>query len=139
MIVLDNNQKLNQFDATLTWEEHQVGAILHEIHQALRILQSQLKPTTIDLQAIPFAPGEEAKFVKILGRGEVTMTIDALGESTITETGFSGVWLVEHKNEQDERIAFQLEIAEIPALALTPKSEIAVSERRLANQLETHE
>jgi len=136
MTVLDNNQLQTTSDAPIYWDENQVVAILHEILRALTLLERQCESTVIDLQAFPFGPGEEDQLLKRLGHGEVAVTINSIGRSTITETAHAGVWLVDHRNEENERIAFQLEITEVPALIRTPKSDIEQSRVNLTNELD---
>ncbi len=136
MTVLDNIQLRGSPEDRALLVESRVGTILHQIHQALCLFHSQCKATTIDLKAQPFGPGEEELLLHHLGQGEVKITIDTMGCSTINETAFAGVWLVDHRNEQNERIAFQLEVDRIPTFACAPLVEIERSVMNLATQLE---
>ena len=36
--------------------------------------------------------------------------------SSVTETAFAGVWLVDYLNEQNQRLTLHLEITEIPSI-----------------------
>ena len=110
--------------------------VLHEILHALKRLQQQGQTTTIDLLAMPFGPGDEDQLRLTLGRGEVMARLDALGRSEIWETGFPGVWILEHDNSAGERIAWQVEITHIPAILQTPVEDLAESIDRLRGQLE---
>lgn len=93
-----------------------LAPLLSEIREALRVYLDAGTPTTIDLLAMPFGPGDEAALLRTLGTGEVSAELQALGCSRIWESRFGGVWLVEHANQLGERMALQVEIADVPVL-----------------------
>jgi hydrogenase-1 operon protein HyaF len=97
-------------------ETGNVLPLLHEIRHAVRRLAEGGEGAVIDLRSLPLAPGEEKKVEEALGQGEVSIRIDAMGPSTITETAIPGVWLVTHRNTEDEVVARFIEIARVPAL-----------------------
>jgi hydrogenase-1 operon protein HyaF len=109
--------------------------ILHEIHHALQRFATDGVPCCIDLRALPFGPGDEEALLKLLGRGEISLTMDSLGKSTIWETAFSGVWIVDHNNAEGERIALQVEIGSIPQIVLSQQLDIIDAIGRLEKQL----
>jgi hydrogenase-1 operon protein HyaF len=90
--------------------------ILSEVRHALARLIETGDPTQIDLGAMPFGPGDEARLMALLGNGEVSATIDALGPTRIRETAFGGVWIVEYLNTDEQRVALHLEIGEVPRI-----------------------
>lgn len=98
--------------------------ILHEIRHALKKLLETGKATTIDLRAIPMAPGEEQKIEEILGEGEISIKLEALGPSEIIETATAGVWLITHFNVEREVVGKFIEITRIPSLAESQKEDI---------------
>ena len=51
-----------------------------------------------------------------MGVGEVSAELRTLGPSRIWETGYAGIWLVDHTNEAGERLALQVEITDVPEL-----------------------
>ncbi len=110
--------------------------VLHEVRHALRRLIQERQPTVIDLGAIPFGPGDEAELMAVLGRGEIEATLDALGSSHITETSYPGVWLVDHRNAEDERTGFYIEVTEIPEILRAPRDDVVEGLDRLEAQLE---
>lgn len=110
--------------------------ILHEILHALRRLTDQGEPTTIDLLALPFGPGDEAALLSRLGDGEVRIELNSLGRSLIRETGYSGVWLIDHRNADGQRVALQIEIARIPAILLAQEDDLRDATRRLQERLD---
>lgn len=109
--------------------------IMHEILHALRKLKAQAEPTTIDLRAIPFGPGDEDDLLNLLGTGEITVELDSLGKSTIRESAYSGVWIVDHRNAEGERVALQIEITRVPAIIQSQAEDMAEAIIRLDDQL----
>ena len=101
--------------------------ILHEVRHALERLISTGEPTQIDLNAIPFGPGDEARLALLLGTGEVRATIEALGPTTVLETGIPGVWLVDYHNAEGERLALHLEITQCPEILRTQGADLATA------------
>ena len=93
--------------------------ILHEVRHALERLISRGEATRIDLNAIPFGPGDEVWLNALLGTGEVHATIEALGPTSVRETAIPGVWLVDHRNPEGERLALHLEVTCIPGILRT--------------------
>jgi len=90
--------------------------VLSEVRHALARLIEAGEPTQIDLGAMPFGPGDEERLMALLGIGEVTATVDALGPTRIRETAFGGVWIVEYLNAEEQRVALHLEIDEVPRM-----------------------
>jgi len=93
-----------------------VTPILNEIRHALKKLLKEGESTIIDLRALPMGPGEEQQLESLLGIGEVTANIDAMGPSTVNETLFSGVWLVTHRNTEDAILGKFIEITRYPSI-----------------------
>ncbi len=105
--------------------------ILHEIRHGLERLAATGEPTLIDLRAIPFGPGDEARLLERLGRGEVEARIHALGETLIRETAIPAVWLVDFLNAEGERIALHLQIDRIPSILMTQPEDLVEAPARL--------
>jgi hydrogenase-1 operon protein HyaF len=114
-----------------------LAPVLHEILHALKRLEQTGETTTIDLGAMPFGPGDEARLRETLGQGEVAARLDALGNSEIWESGYPGVWILEHHNSLGERIAWQIEVSPIPTILQTPAEDLAESIDRLDAELKT--
>ncbi|MES9831215.1 MAG: hydrogenase expression/formation protein [Candidatus Thiodiazotropha sp. LLP2] len=112
--------------------------ILHEILHALQRFATDDEPSCIDLRAIPFGPGDEEQLLSKLGEGEISVTMDSLGRSRIWETAFSGVWIIDHRNAEGERVALQVEIGRIPQIVLSQQEDIFDAIGQLENQLNTN-
>jgi len=109
--------------------------IMHEILHALRKLVEQGESTTIDLLAIPFGPGDEDDLLGLLGSGEISVELNSLGSSIIRESAYSGVWIVDHRNADDQRIALHIEIAHVPMIIQSQDEDVADALHRLEDQL----
>jgi hydrogenase-1 operon protein HyaF len=88
--------------------------LLHEILHALRRLLEGGSPTAIDLLSIPMGPDDEQELFAVLGAGELTAHLDALGRSEIRETGVHGVWVVEHLNADGQLVGKFIEVTFLP-------------------------
>ena len=99
--------------------------IVYEIRHALERLVSTGESSTIDLNGIPFGPGDEERLVALLGTGEVEATVDALGPTRIRETAIPGVWLIDHRNPEAERLALHIEVTTAPKLLRTQTQDLA--------------
>jgi len=99
-------------------------AILQEIRHGLSRLVATGQGGLIDLGAIPLGPDEEARLLTLLGQGEVTAEIAALGPTRIWETGVPGVWVLDHRNLEGQRLALHIEIARIPKMLVTQPQDL---------------
>ena len=110
--------------------------VLFEIHECLTRLAETGAPTTIDLRAMPFGPGDESFLRQALGEGEVTATVTALGPASIVETAYPGVWWVEHQDNSGEPLAKFIEIAAVPMLLAAQDEDVADGKVRLGEMLD---
>lgn len=109
--------------------------VLHEIRHALHRLVEAGESSTIDLQSLPFGPGDEEHIQASLGTGEVAAQLHALGESRITETIYPGVWIVDHYNTHGQRVAFQIEVTPVPSVLVAHTDDMADGLQRLEEAL----
>ena len=112
-----------------------VVPLLHEVRHALERLLESGEPTTIDLGAIPLAPGEFDKIDAALGTGEVKVMLDAMGPSQIYETQFSGVWRITHFNAADEVVGRFVEVTRIPEILLAQETDVRIGLDLLSRKL----
>ena len=117
------------------FETGNVEPLLHEIRHALDRLSRGEDGSIIDLQSMPLAPGEEKRIEEALGQGEVSITIDALGPTTVQETAYPGVWFVTHRNTDNAVVARLVEITKIPALVMAQDEDIRAGLARLDQHL----
>ena len=114
---------------------HNALPVLHEIRHALAHLAQTGESTTIDLNAIPFGPSDRERLFEILGQGEISATLNALGESRIDETSYPGVWLIQHWSPGGDVLSRQIEITRYPSLLITPEEDPGESAERLSSYL----
>lgn len=105
--------------------------LLNELVDALRRLLVTGETTAIDLTALPLTPADLDWLRVRLGAGEVTVRLDANGESTLAETGCSGVWWVTHRNPQGGVVAQLLEVAFVPELVAAQRDDVELGLERL--------
>jgi hydrogenase-1 operon protein HyaF len=101
-----------------------VTAILFEIAAHLERLAEGGEPAAIDLRSLPMSPSDRDQLIDALGSGEVTINLDADGESTIRETGVAGVWWNEHHGRSGDLLAAFIEIAHVPGIVAVETDEL---------------
>lgn len=113
-----------------------VRPILNEVLHALDKLLGTNEATTIDLASLPFGPGELEHLEALLGTGELSAKLDALGTSSIRETAYPGVWWLEHRNAFDEVVGRYLEITRTPEILSSQDADIIAGRAHLEEQFE---
>ncbi|GAB4344783.1 MAG: hypothetical protein Kow006_01180 [Gammaproteobacteria bacterium] len=111
--------------------------LLHQICDALEALVSDDRSSAIDLRALPFSPGEEQALKQLLGNGEASALLKTLGDTELWETAYPGVWWVEHRNSEGERIAQSLEITWIPEILKSQPEDVQTGRQRLEELIKT--
>ena len=117
-----------------------IRALLAEIASRLEQLDRNNETGMIALNSLPFAPGEYEQLCRTLGQGEVSVRIDAIGESKVFETQYPGVWWVTHYNVEGDIVADMLEITTIPDIIKSQPEDVHAGLARLQAQLsEVHD
>jgi len=88
--------------------------LLHEIRHALERWLREGHSHVIDLHSLPMSPDEQRQLLDLLGEGEVSASLSALGNSEVIETAFAGVWRVTHYNDDDVLVGHFIEICQAP-------------------------
>jgi hydrogenase-1 operon protein HyaF len=91
--------------------------LLREVAEMVRRLLDSGEPSAIDLSGLPLTPADLDWLENKLGAGEIAITLQASGESTLNETACPGVWWVTHRNEQGAVTSRFIEVAFVPELA----------------------
>jgi hydrogenase-1 operon protein HyaF len=112
-----------------------IRALLAEIAARLEKLAGSGEAGMIDLHSLPFAPGEYELLRQTLGQGEVSVRIEAIGPSEITETRYPGVWWVTHYNVEGDIVADMIEIALVPEIIKSQPDDIRAGLELLRAQL----
>ncbi|NOR51579.1 MAG: hydrogenase expression/formation protein [Gammaproteobacteria bacterium] len=99
-------------------------AILCEIETMLERFIANNEEGVIDLKGIPLTHDEYQQLQYVLGGGELSATIHALGKSIVRETAIAGAWWITHYNEDDGVIADMLEVTSIPAILKSDRGDM---------------
>lgn len=110
---------------------HMLPALKSELLQHLTQLAQQGRQHTIDLTHLPLNPGDKQELESFLGKGEVSVTLSALGESHIFETSYSGIWWVKHHTADGQLLAEFIEITRLPEIIQSHSDDIEQSIKRL--------
>lgn len=105
--------------------------LLLELAEQVRRLLASGEPAAIDLSALPLTPADLDWLRDRLGSGEIAITLQANGESTLNETACPGVWWVTHRNEQGVVTAQFLEVAFVPELVKAHPEDVAIGLEQL--------
>lgn len=90
--------------------------LLREVAELGRRLLATGESAAIDLRALPLTPADLDWLRETLGQGQVMATLEAEGESTLTETVCPGVWWVTHHNEHGAVASEFIEVTLVPEL-----------------------
>lgn len=90
--------------------------VMHEIHHSLSELVAHGTHNMIDLHSLPMSPQELDDLEEFLGEGEIDLTLNVLGTTRIRESGYSGVWRIEHLDNNGKRIGYFIEVGTIPEI-----------------------
>lgn len=105
--------------------------LLRELAEQVRHLLETGEPSAIDLSALPLTPADLDWLREKLGGGEIAVTLQAGGESTLDETACAGVWWVTHRNEQGAVASQFIEVAFVPELVKAHPADVAIGRERL--------
>lgn len=100
--------------------------LLRELLEMVRRLLAGGETAAIDLSALPLTPADLDWLARTLGAGEIAITLQASGESTLNETACPGVWWVTHRNEKGTVTSQFIEVAFVPELAKAHPQDIEI-------------
>ncbi|MHB1216090.1 MAG: hydrogenase expression/formation C-terminal domain-containing protein [Thiobacillus sp.] len=100
--------------------------LLHELAEQVKCLLASGDASAIDLSALPLTPADLDWLKVALGVGEISVTLQASGESTLAETACSGIWWVTHRNEQGAVTSQFIEVAWVPELVKAHPQDVAI-------------
>ena len=119
-----------------THDSHGVQAILREIEMMLGHLINHGECGVIDMKTIPISHDAYQQLQYVLGSGELSATINALGKSTVRETAIAGVWWIIHYNDVEEVIADLIEVTSIPEILRSDRGDMRNSLEELRRRIE---
>jgi len=107
------------------------SVLLREIAERVRHWIETGETATIDLLAMPLNATDLDWLRERLGTGEIRITLDADGESTLNETNCPGVWWVMHHNPNGGVMSAFIEVAPVPELVKAHRDDIQGGLERL--------
>lgn len=110
-------------------------AILSEIESLLAQYQAFGRNGSIDLRWLSLLPGDLDRLHDVLGTGEVSAQVNALGISTARETAIQCVWWVEHCGPEGESLGQWIEVTEVPSLLRSDRASIAYGLETLRDRI----
>lgn len=111
--------------------------LLSEIHSMLLNLLETGKTSRLDLRALPSLGSEGYEFLKYqLGLGEIKASIESFGRSDVYETAYSGIWFIDHFNQDDELYTEQIEVSFLPEILKSHFDDVRLSATKLGHCLE---
>ena len=105
--------------------------LLRELLEQVKRLLESGESSAIDLSALPLTPADLDWLREKLGEGEIAVTLQATGESTLNETACPGVWWVTHHNEQGVVTSQFIEVAFVPELVKAHPQDVATGQEYL--------
>jgi len=105
--------------------------LLRELAEQVRRLLESGESSAIDLSALPLTPADLDWLRERLGEGEINVTLQANGESTLNETACSGIWWVTHHNEQGAVTSQFIEVAFVPELVKAHPQDVQIGQEYL--------
>lgn len=105
--------------------------LLRELSEQVKRLLADGEPSAIDLSALPLTPADLDWLHDKLGNGEIAITLQANGESTLNETACPGVWWVTHHNEQGAVTSQFIEVAFVPELVKAHPQDVQIGYEHL--------
>lgn len=100
--------------------------LLRELAEQVKHLLETGEASAIDLSALPLTPADLDWLHDKLGDGEIAVTLQASGESTLNETACPGIWWVTHHNEQGAVTSQFIEVAFVPELVKAHPQDVAI-------------
>lgn len=135
--------KIEQIPVVALTEPQQVAmlsgnamVLLREIAERLAHLLDSGVTAIIDLLAMPLNAADLDWLRLQLGVGEVRITLNADGESSLQETHCPGVWWVQHHNPAGGVMSAFIEITPVPDLVRAHPDDIQGGLQRLTRLLE---
>jgi len=110
-------------------------SVLSEIGALLARLAEHGESASIDLRSLPLTDADRTQLQELLGRGEVTASLDLMGRSEVRETGFAGVWWIRHMGAGEQVSSEEIAVTPVPEILHSHPADIAASVARLQHRL----
>ena len=113
-------------------------AIISEVEVCAARFASAGEDASIDLRFLKSMPWERETLASLLGRGEVSAVVDALGRTEIHETAIPCVWWIKHCNSEGETVGELIEITDIPEMIAGDRMAVAQGLKAFSTAYNAH-
>lgn len=107
-------------------------AVLHELKDHLQALLEQNKSHVIDISSLPLSDTDKKELESVLGQGEISAVLSALGESRIVETHYHGIWWIKHFADNGALVSELIEITQVPEILHSHPDDIQQSIKQIS-------
>lgn len=135
-------ETMNSIELPVEVAEPRTGmaqAVLSELIEYLQLLADKGQQHVIDLTSLPMNNTDKRELEKILGQGEVSVTLSTIGDSQIIETGYSGIWWIKHYTAEQQLISELIEVCPIPEIIKSHSDDIRQSADSIKNLIDKDE
>jgi len=101
-----------------------IYSVVTEIKALLERLLIDGERGEIDIKNLPLSSGDKEALNELLGVGEVSILLNVMGDTTISETSYPGVWRVVHRDVEGRLLADSVEISSVPSFVEVGRAEI---------------
>ena len=105
--------------------------LMLEIAEMVRGLVETGETAAIDLSALPLTPADKDWLRDRLGSGQIHVTLDAEGLSTLDETACPGVWWVTHRDTRERVLSEFIEVTLVPELVKAHPEDVKMGQAYL--------
>lgn len=98
--------------------------VLHQIAAMVEVLSVSGESNSVDLRHAPLSPEDYETLKDVLGEGDVSAQIQALGPTHVRETAVSGVWWVTHCNQEGAILGEFIEVTMCPEIFKTDPEDV---------------
>lgn len=111
------------------------AALLQEISTLLSRLLENGETGSLDLKSLPLTATDRFWLSEQLGEGEVEITLEVAGPSTIRETALPGVWWITHRGQGGKVLSEFIEVTRMPDIVLPAVEDIRDGLKRLCGRI----
>lgn len=91
-------------------------ALASEIEAQAARFAAAGEDASIDLRFLKAMPSERESLASLLGRGEISAVVNALGRTEIHETAIPCVWWIRHHNDEGDIVGELIEVTTVPEI-----------------------
>lgn len=114
-------------------------SVLAEVASLLAALAERGESASIDLRSLPLTDADRVELEELLGRGEVTATLEVAGHSEIWETAYPGAWWIRHRGAGDKISSEEIAVCPVPEILASHPADINAAAQRIRQHLKENQ